>query len=280
MGVLRSLERTIAAASQHVVLLAPSIEATSNVFDNVDVDPDRHQSLVREVQRLRGRIYFEDGAIREDQLTTDGRHETSEDEKSWHFLSLDPDGDIEACVWYREHEPDVRFEQTRAAVSPLTQDPEWRQPLWRAVDAELRCARRHQLKYVELGGWAASEECRGLGGPLALVLALWGFGRKRGGALGMTTATFRHCSATILKRLGGSRFEIDGRTLPAYFDPRYGCMMELLRFDSRRPNQKYAGLVEMIQEKIASSLVISRCAEEVQRLGSMVECPAGRVVAA
>jgi hypothetical protein len=258
VSVLRSLERTIAAASQQVVLLAPSVGAISNVFESVDIDPARHQSLIQEVQRLRGSIYLQDGAIREDQLTTDGRHETPEDDKSWHFLSLNPNGGVEACVWYLEHKPDVRFEDTRAALSPLAQDREWRQTLWRAVDAELTCARRNQLKYVELGGWAASEECRGLGGPLALVLALWGFGRRRGGGLGMTTATFRHCSATILKRLGGSRFEIDGMTLPAYFDRRYGCMMELLRFDSRRPNPRYLGLIDHVRDSLSNFQVIAR----------------------
>src|SRR5262249_40680652 len=146
VGVLRTLERTIAAASQQVVLLAPSIRATSNIFDKVDVDPERHQSLVQEVQRLRGRIYFQDGAIRQDQLTTDGCHATPEDDKSWHFLSLNKNGGIDACVWYLEHGPEVGFEDTRAALSPLTQDREWRQTLWRAVGAELTCARRNQLK--------------------------------------------------------------------------------------------------------------------------------------
>jgi len=256
--VLRSLERNIAAASQQIVLLAPSVASVSDGFDNVDVDQERHRALLNEAQRLRGGIYLQDGAIRRDQLSSDGRHETAEDEKSWHFLSLNRRGEVEACIWYLEHQADVRFEDTRAAVSPLTQERKWRQTLWRTVDAELKCARENGLKYVELGGWAASEECRGLGGPMALVLALWGFGRRRGGALGMTTATFRHCSATILKRLGGSRFEIDGTTLPPYFDNRYGCMMELLRFDSRRPNPKYVGLIDQMRDSLVNFQVVTR----------------------
>jgi hypothetical protein len=74
----------------------------------------------------------------------------------------------------------------------------------------------------------------------------------------MTTATFRHCSATILKRLGGARFEVDGVTLPPYFDPRYGCMMEMLRFDSRRPNPKYVSLIEQVRHTLAGITVIAR----------------------
>ncbi len=59
------------------------------------------------------------------------------------------------------------------------------------------------MKYVELGGWAVSERARGTAAPLALALAVWAFSRRGRGALGLTTATYRHCSATILKRLGG-----------------------------------------------------------------------------
>ena len=255
--MLKTFERTLAETSKRIVLLAPSLVAVSPAFRNVDVDPDRHRGLLREVQRLRGSIYLRDGAIREDQLS-EGRHETAEDDKSWHFILLNREQQVEACMLYFEHKPDVRFEDTRAAISPLLQDQEWRQMLWRAVESELTRARRERLQYVELGGWAASEKSRGTPGPLALVLAAWGFSRRSGGTLGMTTATFRHCSATILKRLGGSRFEIDSTPLPPYFDARYGCMMELLKFDSRRPNPKYVGLIDLVRANLANFQVVAR----------------------
>src|SRR5262245_3614998 len=102
--MLRSLERNIAAASQQSLLPAPSVASVSDVFDNVDVNPERHRSLLNEAQRVRGGIYLQDGAIHRDQLSADGRHETAEDEKSWHFLSLNRDGEVEACVWYLEHQ--------------------------------------------------------------------------------------------------------------------------------------------------------------------------------
>ena len=91
-----------------------------------------------------------------------------------------------------------------------------------------------------------------------MALAVYGFSRRAGGALGMTTATFRHCSAVILQRLGGSRFEVDGTTLPPYYDPRYKCMMEILRFDSRTPNPKFIGLIDQLREKLADVLVVTR----------------------
>jgi len=91
-----------------------------------------------------------------------------------------------------------------------------------------------------------------------MALAVYGFSRRHGGALGMTTATFRHCSAVILQRLGGSRFESAGATLPPYYDPRYKCMMEMLRFDSRRPNPKYVGLIDRLRDRLADALVVTR----------------------
>jgi hypothetical protein len=255
--MLKAFERSSAAASERIVVLAPSVGAVSDVFQHVDINPELHRRLLEDTQRLRGNIYLEEGAIHEEQLSG-GCHQTAEDEKSWHFLMLNQEQQVEACVLYLEHDRGVRFEDTRAVISPLTQDRETRQTLWRAVESELTRARRERLQFVELGGWAASQKSRGTAGPLALVLALWGFSRRSGGALGMTTATFRHCSATILKRLGGSRFEINGTQLPPYFDARYGCMMELLRFDSRRPNPKYLGLIDQVRDGLANFNVIAR----------------------
>jgi hypothetical protein len=73
----------------------------------------------------------------------------------------------------------------------------------------------------------------------------------------MTTATVRHCSSTILRRLGGSDLTVDGRGVPSYYDPRYKCEMELLRFDSRHPSPKYSGLVELLKAKLSGVLVIA-----------------------
>jgi hypothetical protein len=88
-----------------------------------------------------------------------------------------------------------------------------------------------------------------------LALAGYSLGRIRGGCLGITTATVRHCSSSILRRLGGATLEADGVTVPRYYDPRYRCDMEVLRFDSRNPNTKYLHLIELLREKLANALV-------------------------
>jgi hypothetical protein len=256
--MLKALERDIVSMNERVVLLAPSVASVDEIFQNVDVDQHGHDQLVRDVQKLRGGIYLKDGAIQSNQLSSDGLHQTPEDENGWHMLLLDKKQRLNACALYLEHDSSVSFEELRVRQCPLAENEEWRPRLRKAIHSELARARRERLQFVELGGWAVSEESRGTAGPLALALAVYGFSRRCGGALGMTTATFRHCSATILKRLGGSRFEIDGATLPPYFDARYQCMMEMIRFDSRSPNPKYIHLIEQARQRLARVLVIAR----------------------
>jgi len=257
--MLGALERHLALVSERIVLLAPSASATAGFFRNVVVDACRHRSLVRQIQRFRGAVYLEDGAIQKQQLSAGGLHQTAEDERAWHMASLDADGRVNACALYLEHDATAMFEDLRVRHSALALDPEWRPKLSAAIAAELTRARKAGLRYVELGGWAVAEQCRGTAGPLALALAVYGFSRRgEHGALGMPTATFRHCSATILKRLGGSRFTFGGIELPPYFDPHYNCMMEMLRFDSRRPNPRYLWLIDALKQRLADVRVIAR----------------------
>ena len=269
--MLKALERNLASVGERIVLLAPSAVSAAGVSKNLLVDGRRHRRLIQDVQRLRGRIYLKDGALQPHQLTPCGLHQTPEDNQGWHMLSFNGDGQLNACALYLEHHNAVSFDDLRVRHSALALEPEWRPRLSTAIVSELAKARLEGLKYVELGGWAVSEESRGTSGPLALALAVYGFSRRAGGgALGLTTATFRHCSATILKRLGGSRFEVDGFELPPYFDPKYNCMMEILRFDSRRPNPKYVWLIDALREKLSNVLVIVRPVMAVARLANPV----------
>ena len=256
--MLQALERNIASIGERLVLLAPSAASVTDFFRHVEVDADRHQQLVHDVQRFRGRIYLQDGAIARAHLSSDGRHQTPDDDQSWHIVLLDKAQQVSACALYREHDNTVALEDLRVQRIPLARQDEWRPKVLKAIKDELARAQREHLRYVELGGWAVAPESRRTSGPLTMALAVYGFSRRAGGALGMTTATFRHCSAVILQRLGGSRFEVDGTTLPPYYDPRYKCMMEILRFDSRRPNPKFIGLIDQLREKLADVLVVTR----------------------
>jgi hypothetical protein len=244
--VLKLLERTITSLDKRLLLLAPSGTVPA-FFDNVETNGRRHNRLLREMQKLRGGIYFDDGALGRDQLTPDGLHETVEDDKSWHLLMLDAKRRVTACVWYLEHSGLVQVDDLRVRHSPLARAQESRSKLWKGVESELTRARREHLRYAEVGGWAVSKNNRCTSEGLVLALAGYSLGRIHGGALGITTATVRHCSSAILRRLGGAPLEAD---------PRYKCDMEILRFDSRRPNPKYNGLIDLLRQHMATVPVI------------------------
>src|SRR5215470_18586438 len=123
----RLVDRRIASLEQRLVLLAPESANIPSSFAKVDVNPERHFELLSDVQRLRGSVYLKDGAITENDLTSEGLHRTPEDKASWHLLMTDPAGRVDACVWYRNHDRDVTFEQLRVRRSPLSQRPEWRE---------------------------------------------------------------------------------------------------------------------------------------------------------
>ncbi len=254
--MLKLLERNIASVEDRLVVVVPPRTALPDHFKKVSVDADRHETLVREMQLLRGSIYLHDGAVGFDQLTGDGLHQTPEDEKGWHLLMLGREGRVSSCVWYLEHSNTARVEQLRVRHCPLAHNG-WRGVLRRAVESELARARQDGLRYAEVGGWAVTEKSRCTAEGLLLALAAYSLGRIRGGALGMTTATVRHSSSTILRRLGGLSLEDDGIKVPSYFDPAYKCEMELLRFDSRRPSAKYVELVELLKSKLANVAVVA-----------------------
>jgi len=112
-----------------------------------------------------------------------------------------------------------------------------------AVERELVRARREGLRFGEVGGWAVDAKLRNSTESIRILLAMYGLLELLGGCLGVATATWRHQSAAILRRIGLSALESDGMELPPYFEPFYDCQMELLRFDSRHPNARYQDTV-------------------------------------
>ena len=249
--MLRLLERNIASVEERLVLLAPPQAVLPQEFQNITYDSVQHRDLVREMQRLRGSVYLEEGNVRHDQLTSEGLHQTPEDAKSWHLLMRDRGGRFSSCAWYLEHENTASLNTLRVRNCPLARQDDWRDRLRIAVESEIAKARRHGLKYAEVGGWAVLRERRCTSEGLVLALAAYGLCKVLGGALGITTANVKHSSSSILRRLGGSYLEARGTTIPAYFDSGYNADIEILRFDSRRPAGKYAGLIELLKDRLS-----------------------------
>ncbi len=243
--------------TRFVVLPPSSRPAISSHFRNVEVNARRHDDLFAEMQRFRGSVYLNDGAIQPEDLV-DGHHKVDIDDRSWHVLSIDSDGRICACLRYLEERNASGFDDLWVRHSALSQCPEFGDRFRGAVETEMERARQMRIGFGEVGGWAVAESHRGTLEPLRIILATYGLLQLRGGCTGIATATFRHSSATILRRIGLNSLSWDGAELPPYYDPKYRCDMEVLHFDSRFPNQKYRDSVSELTRALAASAVICR----------------------
>jgi hypothetical protein len=246
--------------SATTILLAPSIARLTEIFQSVKVDYREHAWFLAEVQRLRGRVYLHDGAIEARQLSSDGRLEHPHDKTSWQLLLINSLGRVSGCMRYRPAD-EASFHHLDIARSALANSDKWGVRLRKAVEAKRADAQRREISYAEVGGWALTEEVRGSRQAFRMAVTIYGLAQLLGGALCTTTATTRHRSSTILKKIGGYGLVSEGLELPPYYDPQYKCEMEILGFDSRFPNPKYKLWVEECRRHLANLTVI--CADSM-----------------
>lgn len=239
-----------------MALLAPICVDIHADFPTTMVNKRLHEALLYQLQTLRSQVYIQDRAITERQLTCDGRHALEIDHHSWHILTI-TDGRVTGCVRYTEYPPRTPFEQLNVRHCALAHSDVWRLKLIDAIRAEARQAEDQNRAYVEVGGWALAEERRSTTDALRLALGGFALGQLLGGCLGVTTATIRNNSSGILRRLGGRSFEYAGVELPRYYDPQYGCEMDLLRFDSDRVNPKFASVLSDLKAELTYAPVIA-----------------------
>jgi hypothetical protein len=257
-------------SNRQFVLLAPSKIAASQ-FDQASVDPSRHYRLLADAQKLRGRVYVEDGAIQPSDLSGDDRHIHAADESAWHLLTVDEHEAVIGCIRYLAHEPSVRFSELSIASSGVARSAELGTRMREAVETELDCARRRGAWYVELGGWAVCESLRCTTEAIRTLLTVYALSQVRGGAVGLSSATARHHSSSILRRIGGRPLKANGSEISSYYDAQYGCEMELLGFDSESPNERYAGRIGDCREGLHQVPVVlgapaDTCASDLLRL--------------
>ena len=243
-------------AHEQFVILPPADLAAPRVFRKVERDAGHHQDLIAQMQRLRGAAYLRDGAIRAHDLTSDGRHVLAIDVHCWHILALDPDRRVSGCLRYLEEKKASRFEDLWVEQSALARCPKWGARFRRAVQTDISRARQKRFGFGEVGGWAVADHRRWTSDPLRMVLAACALLRVLGGCVGLATATVRHGSSAILRRIGLGPFVIDGIELPPYYDPHYGCEMEALRFDSDFPNPRYTRAIHELSVQLETVPVI------------------------
>src|SRR5581483_9757390 len=122
-------------------------------------DASGYEILLAEVQRLRGRVYLEDGAISSSQVTSDGRFLMDGDRKAWHLLSVGQAG-LFGCIRVLMHDNSVRYSDLSVRHSALARSTECAQHLKSAIEAEIAGARQRRFSIAETGGWALDASVR------------------------------------------------------------------------------------------------------------------------
>lgn len=236
-----------AVSDSDLVVLAPGrasgfLSANSSSFVNLTYDWSRRQKLLDSMQRFRGAVALEEGAVTPSKLTPDGRHEMPIDNSSWHLLLM-RQGAIAGCMRYAAHPASARATDLLVWQSALAKSRDWSFSLRAAIEKELAGARRRNFHFGEPGGWVLSSALRGSTDAVKLALGGFALAIVLGGAVGVCTATRKNHSASILKRLGGRPLGFGEATLPAYYEPNYGCEIEILRFDSESISATYGKAV-------------------------------------
>jgi hypothetical protein len=252
------------------MILAPAEGEVPDTFLQVEEDANLHETLLAQMQTLRGARYLKDGAITAPELSSDGRHRLPVDEKSWHLLVLNRGGSVCGGARFRRTSNRIGFSELGVGASSMAQSDLWGMKLRAAVEADLELARRRDVAYFEFGGWAVAEEYCCTTEALRIALGLYSLSRSFGGGVGITAATRRNHSSSILRRIGGRSLATDGVELPHYYDPQYSCEMEILRFESDSPNPRYEVWIEEIRAHLFTAPVV-RCKHSSVRRGRALE---------
>jgi hypothetical protein len=243
---------------QRLQLLAPRSSANASTFGSCQVDEPQYNSLLHEAQRLRGRVYLEDGAITAREVSQDGRLVHAHDERSWQLLVMNWEGKVAGCARYIPHKDGVSFSELGISKSALACSRHWGSKLRQAVESQRARARSCGRTFAEVGGWALEEELRHSTAALEMFMNVCALAKQFGGAFAITTATIRHHSSSILRRLGGRTLvSEDGVEMPPYYDPQYRCEMEVLQFDTDFPNPRYRDRIEECRQHLSNVPAIS-----------------------
>lgn len=216
--------------AQHLVLVAPR-ERRSSLCEDARwmVSAELHDDLLDAIQRLRGATYVADGAIAASRLDAHGRHREREDDDAWHLAITDAGGEVVGCVRCLSYPPGTHFDElTTLRDIELARSAEMGFLYRRAVDYHLGKAERAGRSIVVPGGWAVDASHRRSSIAFQLLAGVHMLCRQERAAACIATATLRHGSAAMLRRLGAEPLAVAGTEVSRYFEPKYGCDMEAL----------------------------------------------------
>ena len=230
-------------------LLAPSWSEVPRGHGQARVDEQLHSKLIFDTQLVRGLALQEYGTVGT-KLLPDGRHYQQIDRECWHVLLQNNEGSVLGCARYRP----IRggFAQLAASESPLAYSDRYGPKLRSAIENQIVNAGTRNVHYGEAGAWALRREIRGTTAAVNIALMTFVLAEHLGGGVGITTATRLYHSASILRRLGGRRLA----DLPAYYEPKYGSVIEILQFCSEDLDSRYVARMERFRSQISQVPII------------------------
>jgi hypothetical protein len=244
-----------------LVILPPKFHSIPNSFRRVELDPERYEFLIDEMQRFRGSVYRNAGYMQQSELTPDGRHRLEIDNTGWHLLTIDGADKILGCARCLVHDSPAFFNNLCFRNTSAIRCPQWGRAVRAAIERDLEQVQKRGARFAEVGGWAISERRRGTGDAMRIALAVYSLALALGAGVAITWASVTYGSAAILRRIGGQPITPDGVELAPYYDPQYRCWAEMLRFDSRSVGEKYRDWIDDFRQRLCNLPVVgTHCA--------------------
>jgi hypothetical protein len=244
-----ALNHNISTEELQFRVLAPTAADVPHQFTQHRVDARLHESLINDTQLVRGLALRECGPTGAN-LLPDGRHFQPVDAESWHILLQNGNGRILGCARYRPLRGGA--DQLGAYHSAISSSNRYGPVLKSGINRLIRDVQLRDKRFGEAGGWALRPELRGSTAAVNVALMTFALAEHLGSGLAITTATTMHHSSSILCRIGAHRLA----ELPAYYEPRYGSVIEVLHFDLPNSNPRYASKLNKLRAQILKTPVI------------------------
>jgi hypothetical protein len=238
---------------------------------NVAQNDSTYAGYVERIRSFRERIWQADGAIPQNGQDPHMDHFASFDEVGCHAILMNGADELVGCARYLMW--DLRsgnFRLEQLALFPfLTRMASEQRALFVSaiqyfLDDSLARSPVSYRRLMESGGWAVDrrEENR-YAAPLLVAIG-FALGLSNLCLVGLSAATVRHRSNSILKRLGMFELRYRSQALPTFFDPYHGCDMEILG-SCRSPSQLIGPTVADYTGNFADIEVLTRQSAEMNQ---------------
>ncbi|MEY4530425.1 MAG: hypothetical protein RLZZ156_1146 [Deinococcota bacterium] len=245
----------------HFLLLAPANARIPKVFSRVEENVQAHETWRTKLQQLRGKVFLEDGAIKESHLDEQGRHISKLDINSWHFLVMSPEEQIRGVmrtqIWYYDDRLPELCELNLYGLLERMQDLELRQKFTTALNNTMHQPNDNTC-FMEVSALAVDAASQGFTIGSMLGISGYSIGNIVDAYVAFGAGTDRHHTARFYHKLGGISFRDSSNpevVLPPFFDTGYNCQMDIMAFFKDQPTPAIKEMITIVEEKLCAAQV-------------------------